>query len=372
MKKFYLPLLMAISFLMSGLLCNAQGVTTPRNFSYGAELSQTIGLAKVIINYSRPRVTIRGNNRAGKIWGQQVPYGLTKITFGGQGEIPWRAGANENTTIEFTDDVKVNGKSMKAGKYGLHIIVNDDKSATWIFSNNSTSWGSFFYREEDDALRIDVQTSNIPHTEVLTYEFIEMGNDYGVLALDWEKKRIPFKIEVDLHKTVLANIRNELRSLQGFGWQGYLSAANYCLTNNINHEEAIKWADQSITSTKNFNNLSVKARLLLQTGNKSAAFNISDEAAQLATINQLNNMAYQLIGQSEIDKAIEYFKLNVKRNPKDPNVHDSMGEAYKTKGMNKEAIKMFRKALSLNPPANVKANSVKLLKELGIEVAEDI
>lgn len=137
------------------------------------------------------------------------------------------------------------------------------------------------------------------------------------------------------------------------------------------YSKALIWIDRSIANTKNFNNLSAKTRLLLQTANKTEALKVSDQAAQLANTNQLNNLGYQWMGQKEIDKAIEYFEINVERNPKDPNVHDSLGEAYKAKGMNKEAIKMLKKSMSLNPPPNTKTNSIKLLKELGVEVDEE-
>ncbi len=359
--------------IITAINLQAQNVTTPRTVSYGAELSQTIGLTKITVNYSRPRVTLNGNDRTGQIWGQQVPYELTKINFASNGEIPWRAGANENTTISFSHDVKIEGQDLASGVYGLHMIIHESDEATVIFSNNSSSWGSFWYNQSEDALRVKVKTEKIAHTEVLTYDFIAMDQDNGVLALSWESKRIPFKIDVDLHEQVLANMRNELRSIAGFGWQGYATAANYCMNNNVNLEEGLQWAELSINNQKQFGNLFAKAGILKLMGKPNAeVFPIADEAAQLANIGQLNFMGYQMLGQQEVDKAIEYFQLNVKKNPTDANVYDSLGEAYKTKGENKLAIKSFKKSLSLNPPANVKANSIKLLKELGVDVEEGI
>ena len=243
-------------------------------------------------------------------------------------------------------------------------IYEGDK-ATLIFSKNHTSWGSFFYDPKDDVLRVDVKTTAVPHTEVLTYNFVDMDNDWGVLALDWEKKRIPFKIEVDVHKIVLANFRNELKSLPGFGWQGFQTAANYCLNNNINHDEALQWADIAIQRNKSFPTLSTKAGLLNQMGNQAESDKMLDEAVAIGTKQQLNTLGYQLIGLKRYKKAIEVFQANITKDPNDPNSYDSLGEAYKIAGDKENAIKNLRKALSMNPPPNVKANSEKLLKELG-------
>lgn len=172
----------------------------------------------------------------------------------------------------------------------------------------------------------------------------------------------------DAHEIVLANARNELRSIPGFGWQGYMSAARYCVQNNINHEEALVWIDKSIANTKNFNTVFVKAQLVEQMGKDSGPQ--YDEAAQQANNGQLNFIAYAMMGKEDHDRALEYFKLNTKRNPDDPNTFDSLGECYKTMGENKLAVKAFKKSLSMNPPSNVRANSIKLLKELGVDTKE--
>ncbi len=342
-----------------------QTVTTPRAVSPAAELKQRIGLTDIIVNYSRPRVTLNGVDRTGKIWGQLVPYGFQKIGFACNCDIPWRAGANENTTITFTDDVKIEGKDLPAGTYGLHMAIYEDDKVTVIFSKNHTSWGSFFYDSNDDALRVDVKAKPASQTEVLTYSIADMGDDYGVLALDWEKKQIPFKIEVDVHKFVLASFRNELKSIPGFGWQGFQTAANYCFQNNINHEEALRWADIAIARNKSFPTLSTKAGLLSQMGRQAESDKMLDESLALGTKQQLNVVGYQLLGLKRFDKAIQVFKANIEKDQNDPNSYDSLGEAYKIAGDKANAIKNLKKALSLNPPANVKANSEKLLKELG-------
>lgn len=363
-----------VTLLLNLLLClgiavgqlHSQNVDLPRP-SPAAILSQNIGMTKVTVNYSRPQVIVNGNDRTDKIWGTLVPYGFSKINFASQGEIPWRAGANENTTISFSTDVNIEGKPLKAGTYGLHMALYEDGKATLIFSNNTSSWGSFWYNQSEDALRVAVQTTETAFTNVLTYEFVELANDYGVLALNWEKKRIPMKIAVDLKALVVQSFRDELRGIKGFSWQGPLSAANYCMQNNYNQEEALTWADQALSQNKNFQTLFVKGGLLLQMGKVAEATPLTDEAVALANLNQLNALGYQMLQANNPKKAVEYFKLNTERNPEDANSYDSLGEGYMALGDNNKAIESFKKSLSLNPPPFVKANSLKNLETLGVK-----
>ncbi len=368
MKKILLiNLIVLLVFCTQNL--SSQTLTTPR-VSPPAKLEQTIGLTEVSVKYSRPQVILNGKDRTGKIWGQQIAYGLQEISFASQGAIPWRAGANENTVISFSHDVKVEGKPLAAGSYGLHMIIHENEKATVIFSENISSWGSFWYNEEEDALRVDVPIKTIDFTNVLTIDFVDLGLDYGVMALSWEKKQIPFKIEVDTKNLVLQSFRDELRGVAGFSWQGPNQAAAYCMNNNFNHEEALGWVERSISNNRNFQNVSTKGGLLMQMQKMDEALATIDEAAQMANTNQLNALGYQMMQLNHIDKAIHYFKLNVERNPKVANCYDSLGEAYLNKGENQKAIENFKKSLSLDPPPFVKANSIKNLKKLGVDVEQ--
>ncbi len=359
-------LLLAAAFMSSMFVTDnvlAQTITTPRTASPAAEVTQTLGISTITINYSRP--TVRGRD----VWGALVPYGYNNLGFGTATEAPWRAGANENTTITFSDDAKVEGKDIAAGTYALFIGVHEDGKADIVFSKNSTSWGSFFYNQEEDALRVQVSYTDNIMTERLTYDFINLTKNSASVVLNWEKKRFPFKVEYAVDELVIANAKNMLRNTTGFGFQGPLSAAQYCLQNNINIEDGVKWADQAIVANPNFNGYFIKSGLLTKQGKTVEAAKLNDKAVELANIRQLNFMGYQMIGQKNNNKALEYFQLNVKRNPKDANVHDSLAECYKTMGNNKAAIKEFKVALGLNPAANVKANSIRNLKELGVDTS---
>ena len=356
-------LLLAVVFAVSCFYSFGQGITTPRAASPAAEVSQTIGISKVTIHYSRPAVNQR------EVYGTSlVHYGYQNLGFGTSDAAPWRAGANENTTITFSHDAVVEGKAIPAGTYGLFMALHQDGKADIIFSKNSSSWGSYFYNPEENQLKITVSTRETAMTERLTYDFVDIGANSAVAILDWEKKRFPFKIEFDVNAIVVANAKEELRGVKGFGWQGPTSAANYCLQNNYDLEQGMKWADQAISNDRNFNTIYVKAGLSKAMGQE--ADDLYAEAASLANKNQLNFLGYQAMGAGDLDQALDYFKLNLKRNPDDPNMHDSLAECLKNRGEDKEAIKHFKKSLSMNPPPNVKANSIKNLNELGVDTSE--
>lgn len=341
-------------------LTTAQGViTTPRTPSPAAKVQQTIGLSTVTVKYSRPSVKER------EIWGKLVPYGLNKEGFGNGNPSPWRAGANENTTIEFSHDAKVEGKSVPAGTYGLFFIVNENNKGELILSKDHESWGNFWYEPAHDQLRAPITMRDAPHTEMLTYDFINVTKNTGELVLSWEKKQFPVTIEFAVDEIVMANAAEELKGMVGFTPQGYQSAANYALNNKINMEEGLVWIDKAIAQNKNFTNLNIKAGLLKELGKTTEAETIAKESITIANENELNNYGYQLLGQENYDKAIEIFTMNAKRNPKSANCFDSLGEGYALKGDKTNAVKNFKKALDLDPPQNVRANSEKYLKQFG-------
>jgi len=216
-------------------------------------VSQRLGLTDITITYHRPEVGGR------EIWGKVVPYGKV-----------WRAGANENTTITFTDDVSVEGKPLPAGTYGLHMIPDKDQW-TIIFSKNSTSWGSFTYDEKEDALRVMVKPHVAESFDVLTYLFDDVKPDSAAATLRWDKLAVPFRIAVDVKAVVLKSIKNELRNVGGFTWAGYDEAAQWCLDNNYELEQALKWEDTSIQNEDRFENWETKSRIYNAMGKKDEA-----------------------------------------------------------------------------------------------------
>ncbi|MEP7372880.1 MAG: DUF2911 domain-containing protein [Chitinophagaceae bacterium] len=350
---------LGLSIVLLSIVAQSQGITTPRTPSPAAVVSQTIGISNVTVNYSRPSVKGR------EVWGKLVPYGWNIQGFGAGKEAPWRAGANENTTIKFSHDAKVEGQLVPAGTYGLFFVINKDNTGEVVLSKDSRAWGSFWYEPTHDQLRAKIQLHETPNTELLTYDFVNATKTNADLVLNWEKKQFPVKIEFAVDDIVMSNATEELKGPVGFNWQGYASAANYALQNKINYEQALKWIDQAIAQNNSFATLNTKSGILRAMGNTTEADKISTDAIAIANENELNLYAYQLMNQGQQDKAIEIFKLNTEKHPKSANAWDSLGEGYATKGDKKNAIINFKKSLSMNPPANVKANSEKFLKELG-------
>jgi tetratricopeptide (TPR) repeat protein len=357
-NKLLLLTMLVLTAALYAFSVSAQ-VTTPRTPSPAATVSQTIGISTVTVRYSRPKTGGR------EIWGALVPYGWNVQPFGLRNSAPWRAGANENTVIEFSHDAKVEGQPVPAGSYGLFFVINQDNSGEVVLSKDYRSWGSFFYDPKNDQIKAKIQLREIPLTELLTFDFINLSKNSAELVLNWEKKQFPVKLEFAVDEIVMANAAEELKGPVGFTPQGFASAANYALQNKVNQEQALVWIDQAIAQNRTFNTLRIKSGLLKQAGKTAEADKIMSEAITGATETELNVYGYQLLGQGDHDKAIEVFVMNTQRNPKSANVWDSLGEAYATKGDKANAIKNFKKALSLNPPENVKLNSEKYLKQLG-------
>ena len=358
-KSFAIKLTATCMVAITAFASYSQGVTTPRTPSPAGTVSQTIGISTVAVDYSRPSVKGR------QIWGALVPYGWNVQGFGAGNPSPWRAGANENTVIKFSHNATVEGQPVPAGSYGLSFVINPDNTGEVILSKDFRSWGSFWYDPRQDLLRSKIQLRDISPTELLTYEFVNITRTSAELLLKWEKKAFPVKIEFDVDQIVMNNAADELKGQTGFNWQGYASAANYALENKIKDEQALSWIDKAIAMNSNFTTLSIKSGLLKERGNDADAEKLMNDAVGVASENELNQYAYQVLNDGKPDKAIELFIINTQRFPKSANVWDSLGEGYVTKGDKKNAILSFKKSLSMNPPANVKANSEKFLKQLG-------
>jgi tetratricopeptide (TPR) repeat protein len=357
--SYILSRVIALTLIAFTTVLSAQPITTPRPASPAANVSQTIGISTVSVQYSRPKVNGR------EIWGALVPFGWNVQAFGAGKEAPWRAGANENNVLTLSHPAKVEGKEIPAGSYGLFFVINQDNTGEVILSKEYQSWGSFFYDPAADQLRTKIIVREIPHTESLTFDFINADKTSAELVLNWEKKQFPVKIQFAVDDIVMANAEQELKGPVGFTPQGRISAANYALTNNVNHAKALEWIDAAIAQTRTFASLRIKAGLLNQTGKREDADKIMNEAMAMATENELNNYGYQLLGEGNMDKAIEILVVNTVRHAKSANAWDSLGEAYALKGDKTNAIKSFKKSLGLNPPANVKVNSEKYLKQFG-------
>src|SRR6195256_6830831 len=211
------PLALCLAILGLGGTVSAQNDLNLPDVSQAAEVKQRIALTDITVNYHRPLVNGR------KIWGGLVPYGKV-----------WRAGANENTTIEFSDPVWVEGQRLAKGFYGLHMIPNPD-SWTVIFSKTNTGWGSYSYKQDEDALRVNVKPKPLAESEeALEFEFEDLKPDSTALTLKWEKLGVPFTVSIKNAEQTLENIRAQLKGRGQFTWQALDEAAQFCLTRKIN------------------------------------------------------------------------------------------------------------------------------------------
>jgi len=325
--------------------CRLRRPRTPRPSPKGS-LTQTVGLTDITIKYNRPAVNKR------KVWGDLVPYGQV-----------WRAGANVNTTIEFSSPVSIGGKTIPAGTYGLHMLPTES-NWTVILSNVHTAWGSFSYDEKEDAVRVSATPKPAEFEERLEYRFENPTETSVDVVMQWEKLAVSFPITVDTNAVVMASLKAQLRGLPRFGWQAWNNAAQYSLQHDTDLDQGLKWADQSIQTQTTFGNLRTKAAILEKKGDTKQAEELRAQAMKIATEADINAYGYSLLGQKKYDEAIAVFRKNIKDYPNSWNCYDSLGEALAAKGDTKASIESYRKALSMTSDATQKKRIEDILAKM--------
>ncbi len=338
-----------VAMLLLHLAAVAQLTTLPNGGNKKAVVGERVGLTDITIEYSRPGV----KGREGKIWGQLVPFGFNDLGFGTSKAAPWRAGANECTTISFSKDVSIEGKNLPAGRYGFFIATGKEESIL-IFSKNNTAWGSFFYNPSEDVLRVTIKQQAMDKSvEFLQYVFLNQTVNSAIISLQWEKWMFPFKVETDIIKDQLVYFRMELQNDKGFSSRAFAQAANWCADNNTNLEEALQWAENAISGNfigeKNFRTLSVKARILNLMGKADEAAAIMNEAALIGNMNEVHGYARQLLAGKKIQEASGFFKANYKKYPNVFTTNMGMARALSSEGKYKEALKYAKAALPQVP-----------------------
>ena len=314
--------------------------------SQKALIQQRIGVTDITVSYHRPLVNGR------KIWDGLVPVGKV-----------WRAGANENTTIEFSTPVSVEGKPLPAGKYGLHMIPTSD-SWTIIFSKMAVAWGSYTYSEAEDALRLNVKPRTNEMEEALEYEFEDLKPDSVAVTMKWEKLAVPFRVAVNETETVLSSIRNELRGHAQYTWVPLNEAAQYCLSKKVNLEEGLKWAGKSIENEERFENLMTKADLLKALNKPDEAKTARSKAMEKADGDQLYSYARGMQREKREGEAMEIFTIVVKRFPESMGGHLAQARLKSAAGDFAAASEAVKKAQSAAPTEEQKASLQPLLEKL--------
>jgi len=230
-----------------------------------ATVSQTIGTTTVLVEYHRPAVKGR------KVWGELVPFGQV-----------WRTGANEATTIKFSDPVRVDGKPVPAGTYALFSIPGPEQW-TLILNKRWRQFGAFEYQPKEDLIRFDVKAKAVKeHTEWLTYEVYPASRSSAYVDLYWEKLRVSFRVDVDVDAMVTARMKRAMAKSGESDWKLYADAAEYFVEQEKELNQALGWAEKSIKIQENPTNLSVKARILRAIGQPGQAYQVMEKALRVA------------------------------------------------------------------------------------------
>ncbi|HEY8559873.1 MAG TPA: DUF2911 domain-containing protein [Pyrinomonadaceae bacterium] len=275
-KLFYLPILTLFSVLSASAQLNL-----PRD-SQRQEIAQIVGDTRVAIVYHRPNTKGRKNifgcestdvvPKGGVNYPCLVPYGQV-----------WRAGANENTTFEVTNDVTIGGQKLPAGKYGLHMLPSKNDWVL-IFSKDNDKWGSYSYDATKDQVRVPVKAVTADMTETLSYDFENVTANTAQVTLRWEKVAVPFTVDVgDVHGRVLTQVREAIKNRKADDFRVYNQGAGYVLAYKVknNYEEAVGWLDESIKARETFGALSTKARILAEMGRTAEAVTTAEKAIQV-------------------------------------------------------------------------------------------
>ena len=363
--KNYLSLVIAILFAVTLFAQIPYNSAIPNGYTRKAIIAEQVGLTLVSITYHRPAV----NGREGKIWGQVVPVGFANQGFGNGKPAPWRAGANENTVIEFDNDVKIEGQPLSKGKYGLFIAYDTSESSV-IFSKRSDAWGSYYYDEKEDALRVKVKPQTVEKSvENLKYDFSNQTPNSAVIALSWEKLSIPFKIEVDYLKQQFEAFVIESQNPRGWTSQGLNIAANWSLQNNYRLEKALEWATAATAQNfpgdpTSFAALTTKAAILNKLGKSDEATAVIKSALPFGNVAQLQQFGRQLLSARNPKAALEVFQFNFNKNPDQFITLTGMARGLSANGDYVKALDYATRALALAPNDPAKQSVQGMIEKL--------
>jgi hypothetical protein len=249
--------------LIAGVTIETPAPAKDARVSPAASVKQTIGVTDVTVEYSRPGAKGR------EIWGKLVPF-----------DEVWRAGANEATRVTFADDVLINGNKLAAGTYGF-FVQPSAKEWTFIFNGEPKQWGAFKYNKEKDVLRVSAVPETIPIQEWLEYNVDPIKSKSATLSLNWEKMRAGVTVEVD---TTPAFIMSKVKAQIVATMEDATllnQAARYALNTKQNLDEAMTWAQKSVSVKKMYTNLRTVAELYAQAGKTADAIKTGEEAIKV-------------------------------------------------------------------------------------------
>lgn len=335
----------------------------PHGGNRRAFVAEQLGVVKIEISYNRPGV----KGREGKIYGTPVAhYGFVDLGHGTTNAAPWRAGANENTTMSFSCPVKIEGKDLPAGKYGFFIALGETEN-TLIFSKVNNSWGSFYYDESQDALRVTVKSIALDKSEEwLKYEFLDQADNSVTIAMSWEKRMIAFKVEADTKKLQIEAFRSDFRTTRPY--YDFLTAVYWCLENDYELEQALAWADRAaffrVMGEQNFRTLATKSMVLARLNRTAEARKLMQDALPYGSMIEVHSYGKDLIAQKDPKEAMKVFKMNYDKHPNEYATNVGMGRAYSANGDFKKALTYMKAGLAKAPDDASKANVQSMITKL--------
>lgn len=245
------------------------------------KIEQVVGLTDVSIEYSRPGMRDR------TIFGDLVPYG----------EI-WRTGANANTKITFSDDVKINGKELKKGSYSIYTIPSEN---SWevMFYTATDNWGvPQNWDESKVALKATAETMEMPMTmETFTIVIDDLKNNSASLNFIWENTIAMLKMEVPTETKAMASIE---KVMNGPTANDYFAAGSYYHEAGKDLEKAYKWVSKAteMAGDEAFWMLRRKSLIEAEMGKKQEA--IATAKKSLASAEKANNADYVKMNKESI------------------------------------------------------------------------
>lgn len=344
-KKSFTLLLIGLGFVLQG-----QALPIPLNTNFRCSAGREVSGVDIEVKWNAPGV----KGREGKIWGTDIAYfGTQVLGYGSDVESPWRAGADECTTISFSEDVTINGSLLKAGSYAFFIELQET-GAELIFNKNTSAWGSYFYDKSLDVLRVKTKIiKDQPMVERLEYVFSNQIPDGIDLTLNWEHWSIPMSIGIDSKKVILGHIKSEMTGELGFDPPSLVAAATWCLNNNVNLEQALSWitmaTNPSLGAQKSFSALGTKAQIMEKLGQSAEAKKVMEEGLAIASPIELHQYGRRLIAQSKIDEAFEILNRNYIQQKGQWPTTVGMMRAYNAKGDAKKALEFAEKSLEMAP-----------------------
>ncbi len=347
MKK----IIASASGLLVSIFAISQMDMPPNGGNTTAMVSEDVGITSITIKYHRPAV----KGREGKIWGNVVPYGFNAFNMAmGKPASPWRAGANEATIITFEHDVKVEGRDLKAGTYALYMAMGKD-TVTVIFSKEVEAWGTFFYRPENDVLRVYVKPVAMEKSvERLKYEFVDQQEKSCVITMQWEKMLVPFRVDVDVDNIVFNRIQEQLIGAKGFVSGNLVQISQYYFNKNEHLEEALAWARKAVTGEpfgqSNFITISTLATAYEKLNRLQQADSVMNIALPLTTVGQHIAYGRQLLAQKRNDRALEVVLGAQKRFGDVYAVNNALSYVYSAKADYVKALEYANKALAQASP----------------------